>query len=78
MWILTNGLDIGFPKIIGDAIREYNLELENSRQVHPILSIEEKRRRRPIVIGIVKKEALPYGVYFEVRIVEMKLNSFFP
>ncbi|WAQ99063.1 TMP2L-like protein, partial [Mya arenaria] len=65
MWILTNGVDAGFPKLIGDAVREYNQEQENSHQAYSqMLNREEVRKRRPQVIGIVRKEALPFGVYF--------------
>lgn len=66
MWILTNGIDAGIPKVIGDAIKEYNIEQENSAVLHNVLlSSDEKRRRRLNVIGIVPKDLVPYGVYFD-------------
>lgn len=66
MWILTNGVDSGIPKVIGDAVREYNIEQQNAMFLHNIqVSSEEQRQRRLNVIGIVPKDMVPYGMYFD-------------
>lgn len=66
MWIITNGIDAGIPKVIGDAIKEYNIELQNSRLItNPLLWGSELRNRRLTAIGIVPKDTVPYGMYFD-------------
>jgi len=66
MWIITNGIDAGIPKVIGDAVREYNMEQQNSIWGHsPTMSSAEQRRKRLNVIGIVPKDCVPYGMYFD-------------
>ncbi|XP_052792596.1 transient receptor potential cation channel subfamily M member 2-like isoform X1 [Mya arenaria] len=66
MWIITNGIDAGVPKIIGDAIKEFNIEQQNSRIIiNPMTNNSEQRKKRPKVIGIVPKDLVPYGVYFD-------------
>ncbi|KAL4230550.1 hypothetical protein ACF0H5_010931 [Mactra antiquata] len=66
MWIVTNGIDAGIPKIIGDAVNEHNTELFSTKLFsHPLVSSTEQRRRRLTLIGIVPKDSVPYGTYFD-------------
>ncbi|XP_052281701.1 transient receptor potential cation channel subfamily M member 2-like isoform X5 [Dreissena polymorpha] len=66
IWIITTGIDAGIPKMIGDAIKEYNIKLQNSRLIYnQLLTSSELRQRRPKVIGIVPKDIVQYGVYLD-------------
>ncbi|KAH3836158.1 hypothetical protein DPMN_109528 [Dreissena polymorpha] len=52
--------------MIGDAIKEYNIKLQNSRLIYnQLLTSSELRQRRPKVIGIVPKDIVQYGVYLD-------------
>ncbi|XP_060598129.1 transient receptor potential cation channel subfamily M member 6-like [Ruditapes philippinarum] len=66
MWIITNGINAGIPKVIGDAIKEYNIEQQNTRLIaNPLLTSSEHGTRRLTAIGIVPKDLVPYGMYFD-------------
>ena len=66
MWIITNGINAGIPKVIGDAIKEYNIEQQNTRLIaNPLLPSSEQGTRRLTAIGIVPKDLVPYGMYFD-------------
>ncbi|KAH3781612.1 hypothetical protein DPMN_159512 [Dreissena polymorpha] len=66
MWILTDGSDVGLSKLIGEAVREYIMEHQNSLVVkNQYLSSEERRKRRPVVIGVVDRKCLPEGVQLD-------------
>ncbi|XP_052285259.1 transient receptor potential cation channel subfamily M member-like 2 isoform X2 [Dreissena polymorpha] len=66
IWIITTGIDAGIPKVIGEAIKEYNIKLQNSRLIYnQLLTSSELRQRRPKVIGIVPKDLVQYGVYLD-------------
>ena len=66
MWIVTNGIDAGVTKIIGDAVREYNLEQQNLQLVNQLVPMEmESRKRRLPILGIVRREMVPYSAFFD-------------
>ena len=66
MWIITNGIDAGVTKIIGDAVREFNLEQQNMQMINPIVVSDVKHKKRQLpIIGITPKEMVPLSAYFD-------------
>ena len=66
MWIITNGLDGGIPKLIGDAFRQEKIQQLNSELTSTAFgSSSELHRKRLTLIGIVPKAAVGYGVFFD-------------
>ncbi|KAL3880135.1 hypothetical protein ACJMK2_032401 [Sinanodonta woodiana] len=66
MWIVTNGLDGGVAKIIGDAIAEEKLTRLSSKLSYSLLqTVNTTKFQRLTVIGIVPKDVVAYGMYFD-------------
>ena len=68
MWIITNGIDGGIAKLIGDAVRQEKIqELNCDITGSPALSgsLSDLRKRRITVIGVVPKDSVAYGVFFD-------------
>ncbi|KAH3781577.1 transient receptor potential cation channel subfamily M member-like 2 isoform X2 [Dreissena polymorpha] len=66
MWIITHGFNNGVAKLIGEAVKEYNIEQQNSRIVsNQYLSLAERMKRRLPVIGIVPKDKVLSGAHLD-------------
>ena len=67
MWIITNGIDGGIAKLIGDAVRQEKIQELNCDITGNGLSdsMPDLRRKRITVIGVVPKDSVAYGVYFD-------------
>ena len=66
MWIITNGIDGGIAKLIGDAVKQEKIQQINSEiMTNPVVTGNDSRRKRLTLIGIVPKDTVAYGVYFD-------------
>ena len=66
MWIVTNGIDGGIAKLIGDAVRQEKIQqINNQIMANPVLTGSEQRRKRFTVIGVLPKDSVAYGVFFD-------------
>ncbi|KAH3781582.1 hypothetical protein DPMN_159481 [Dreissena polymorpha] len=66
MWIITHGFNNGVAKLIGEAVKEYNIKQQNSRIVsNQYLSLAERMKRRLPVIGIVPKDKVLSGAHLD-------------
>ena len=61
MWIITNGIDGGIAKLIGDAVKQEKIQQINTE----IMAGNELRKKKSTLIGIVPKDTVAYGVYFD-------------
>ena len=69
MWIITNGIDGGIAKLIGDAVRQERIQQINSRiMTNPVLSSDASKRKQLKLIGIAPKDSVAYGVFFDGRV----------
>lgn len=64
MWLITNGLDVGLSKLIGEAVEKETEELKTFRYL-------EKNRQSFNVIGIANEHNLSYNQDFFGREVEL-------
>ncbi|KAL5012942.1 hypothetical protein ScPMuIL_011493 [Solemya velum] len=64
MWIITNGIDGGVAKMIGDAVREEKAKRASSHiQSNTLRATHIRRLKKLTVIGVVPKEVITYGTY---------------
>ncbi|KAK3100700.1 hypothetical protein FSP39_023943 [Pinctada imbricata] len=76
MWIITNGVDYGISKMIGEAIQEERAKRSSNRAQTSQVKVEEEKKFTPLtLIGIVPKTGLKYGSYFEDSDVKVIKND---
>ena len=69
MWIITNGIDGGISKLIGDAVRQEKIQQINSQiMTNPVITSDDSQRKRVKLIGIAPKDTVAYGVFFDGRV----------
>lgn len=69
MWILTNGINVGVSKIIGDAVHE-ELKRRNSKgHFHKSKSHHsgQDSNSRIVLVGVAREDLLNHAESFEVR-----------
>jgi hypothetical protein len=63
MWILTNGINVGVSKIIGDAIQE-EMQRRNSKFISP----NSEANSKIVLVGLAREDLLNHGDAFDGKV----------
>ncbi|XP_035204438.1 transient receptor potential cation channel subfamily M member 5-like, partial [Stegodyphus dumicola] len=75
MWILTNGINIGVSKIIGDAVQE-EMQRRNSKrhfQKHHLASSDPNSRI--VLVGVARDDLLNHGDAFDGKTQRIEIEN---